>query len=79
MVRIGNVVLNGRVVLGPMAGVTDFAFRAVCRAQGAALTTTEMVSAKALVYRDEQTKAESPCVVPDGTTTDHPGQHGKGL
>ena len=57
MVRIGNVAINGRVVLGPMAGVTDFAFRAVCRAQGAALTTTEMVSAKALVYRDEKTKS----------------------
>ena len=57
MPYIGNVQLNGRVVLGPMAGVTDFAFRAVCRAQGAALTTTEMVSAKALVYKDEKTKA----------------------
>lgn len=57
MPYIGNVQLNSRVVLGPMAGVTDFAFRAVCRAQGAALTTTEMVSAKALVYRDEKTKA----------------------
>jgi tRNA-dihydrouridine synthase B len=40
-----------------MAGVTDFAFRALCRAQGAALTTTEMVSAKALVYKDEKTKS----------------------
>ena len=57
MPNIGNVQLKGRVVLGPMAGVTDFAFRAVCRAQGAALTTTEMVSAKALVYKDEKTKA----------------------
>jgi putative TIM-barrel protein, nifR3 family len=57
MIRIGNVQLKGRVVLAPMAGVTDFAFRAVCRAQGAALTTTEMVSAKALVYKDEKTKA----------------------
>ena len=57
MPNIGNVQLNGRVVLAPMAGVTDFAFRAVCRAQGAALTTTEMVSAKALVYKDEKTKA----------------------
>ena len=52
MIRIGNVQLKGRVVLAPMAGVTDFAFRAVCRAQGAALTTTEMVSAKALVIED---------------------------
>ena len=51
-----------------MAGVTDFAFRRVCRGLGAALTTTEMVSAKALVYKDEKTKAllyipedEHPC------------------
>ena len=57
MSNIGNVQLHGRVVLGPMAGVTDFAFRALCRAQGAALTTTEMISAKALVYKDEKTKS----------------------
>ena len=57
MVSIGGVELRGRAVLAPMAGVTDFAFRALCRAQGAALTTTEMVSAKALVYHDEKTKA----------------------
>lgn len=40
-----------------MAGVTDFAFRGVCRSLGAALTTTEMVSAKALCFGDEKTKA----------------------
>ena len=57
MVRIGTVELSGRVVLAPMAGVTDFAFRRLCRQQGAALTTSEMVSARALVYRDEKTKA----------------------
>ena len=39
-----------------MAGVTDFAFRGVCHTLGAALTTTEMVSAKALCYHDEKTK-----------------------
>ena len=53
MVKIGDVELNGRLTLAPMAGVSDFAFRGVCREQGAAMTTTEMVSAKALVYRDE--------------------------
>ena len=57
MVKIGNVEINGSFTLGPMAGVTDFAFRDVCRGLGAALTTTEMVSAKALVYKDEKTKA----------------------
>lgn len=58
------------MTLAPMAGVTDFAFRRVCRELGAALTVTEMVSARALVYRDEKTKAllyippeEHPCAV----------------
>ena len=57
MVKIGTVEIGGHVVLAPMAGVTDFAFRRLCRAQGAALTTSEMVSAKALVYRDEKTRS----------------------
>lgn len=57
MVKIGNVEIAGKLTLAPMAGVTDAAFRAVCRVQGAALTCTEMVSAKALVYKDEKTKS----------------------
>ena len=56
MVKIGNVEIHGPLTLAPMAGVTDAPFRALCRAQGAALTCTEMVSAKALVYHDEKTK-----------------------
>ena len=56
MVKIGDVDIRGPLVLAPMAGVTDAPFRALCRAQGAALTCTEMVSAKALVYHDEKTK-----------------------
>ena len=52
MVKIGDIELRGNLTLAPMAGVTDFAFRRVCRNLGAALTTTEMVSAKALVYKD---------------------------
>ena len=56
MVKIGSVELKGNLTLGPMAGVTDFAFRGVCHTLGAALTTTEMVSAKALTYHDEKTK-----------------------
>ena len=57
MVKIGTVEIGGHVVLAPMAGVTDFAFRRLYREQGAALTTSELVSAKALVYRDEKTKS----------------------
>lgn len=66
--KIGDIELCGNLTLAPMAGVTDFAFRRVCRGLGAALTTTEMVSAKALVYKDEKTKSllyipedEHPC------------------
>ena len=53
--QIGCVTLAGRMVLAPMAGVTDRAFRQICREQGAALTVTEMVSAKALTYGDKKT------------------------
>ena len=54
--KIGNVEITGRLTLAPMAGVTDAAFRHICRELGAALTTSEMVSAKALVYGDKKTK-----------------------
>ncbi len=55
--KIGNVTLPGNVTLAPMAGVTDAAFRRLCRSQGAALTCTEMVSARALVYKDKKTES----------------------
>lgn len=42
---------------GPMAGVTDLAFRLICRELGAGLTVTEMVSAKALCYQDKKAGA----------------------
>ena len=57
MTKIGNVEIGGRLVLAPMAGVTDAGFRHVCREAGAALTSTEMVSAKALVYQDSKTRS----------------------
>lgn len=57
MVSIGGVEIKGRLTLAPMAGVSDFAFRTICTELGAAMTTTEMVSAKALVYKDEKTKS----------------------
>ncbi len=56
MVKIGNIEIKEKLILAPMAGVTDGGFRAVCREQGAALTYTEMVSAKALVYQDAKSK-----------------------
>ena len=56
MVTIGNVKLEGRLFLAPMAGVTDAAFRLLCRKHGAALCTTEMISSKALMYQDAKTR-----------------------
>ena len=55
--RIGNLELNNPVALGPMAGVTDWAFRTVCAQLGANLTVTEMVSSRALVYKDKKSAA----------------------
>ena len=54
--KIGTVEIPGVVALAPMAGVTDFAFRRLCRSCGAALTTTEMVSARALAYNDGRSR-----------------------
>ena len=55
--KIGTLTLSGRVLLAPMAGVTDCAFRQICREQGAALTVTEMVSTKALWFGDRKSPA----------------------
>lgn len=53
--RIGTVELPGNLALAPMAGVTDQAFRVICKELGADYTVTEMVSAKALCYQDKKT------------------------
>ena len=54
--RIGDINIESKLALAPMAGVTDLAFRILCRELGAGLTYTEMVSAKALVYQDGKTR-----------------------
>ena len=56
MVKIGSVEIGGAFALAPMAGVTDYAFRKLCRRHGAALTVTEMISARALCYHDAKTR-----------------------
>jgi tRNA-dihydrouridine synthase B len=56
-VKLGNLELNTPIALGPMAGVTDWAFRTVCAELGANLTITEMVSSRALVYKDKKSAA----------------------
>ncbi|MBO5130612.1 MAG: tRNA dihydrouridine synthase DusB [Oscillospiraceae bacterium] len=52
--KIGNLEVNHPLVLGPMAGVTDLAFRTICAGLGANITVTEMVSSRALVYKDKK-------------------------
>ena len=55
--HIGSIEIENPLFLGPMAGVTDWAFRTVCAEQGANVTVTEMVSSRALVYRDKKSAA----------------------
>ena len=55
--RLGNYEIEQPLVLGPMAGVTDWAFRAICARLGANITVTEMVSSRALVYQDKKSAA----------------------
>ncbi len=56
MTAVGGVELAGRLCLAPMAGVTDAAFRLLCRKHGAALCCTEMISSRALMYQDRKTR-----------------------
>jgi nifR3 family TIM-barrel protein len=55
-VMIGNVKIDVPLALGPMAGVTDLPFRLLCKEQGAGLVYTEMVSAKAILYKNRNTQ-----------------------
>lgn len=54
---IGNVVLDNSYILAPMAGVSDLPFRLLCKDQGAGLLCMEMVSAKAIQYKNKNTEA----------------------
>ncbi len=53
--KIGSLALESPFLLAPLAGVTDSAFRRICRSMGAAMTYTEMVSGKGLYYKDKNT------------------------
>lgn len=53
--KIGNVEIENSLALGPMAGVTDLPFRLLCKEQGCGLLYTEMVSAKAILYKNKNT------------------------
>lgn len=54
--KIGNVELENNLILAPMAGVTDLPFRMLCKEQGCGLLYTEMVSAKAILYKNRNTQ-----------------------
>ncbi len=67
---IGNVRIDGKLFLGPMAGVTDLPFRLLCKEKGANLVYTEMVSAKGIQYNNKNTELllkisekERPCAL----------------
>ena len=53
---IGRLSTKNNILLAPMAGYTDFAFRSLCAHLGAGITVTEMVSAKGLIYKNENTR-----------------------
>ena len=55
--QIGKLDIKNPLALGPMAGVTDWAFRTICAELGAGITVTEMVSSRALVYKDKKSEA----------------------
>ncbi|NCB48312.1 MAG: tRNA-dihydrouridine synthase family protein [Clostridia bacterium] len=68
--KIGNIEIENNLILAPMAGVTDIAFRELCKHFGAGLTVTEMVSVKALLFKNKKTQllletflGEKPCAV----------------
>ena len=52
--NIGTIQVDNPLFLAPMAGVTDWAFRTICAELGAGVTVTEMVSSRALVYKDKK-------------------------
>ena len=70
MIKLGDVTLRHGLFLAPMAGFSDRAMRLVCREQGAEYLTSEMISAKAVTYKDKKTFAlcnlyedEMPCAL----------------
>lgn len=54
--KIGDLTIENKVFLAPMAGVTDLPFRLLCREEGCGMLYTEMVSAKAILYHNKNTE-----------------------
>ena len=67
--KIGNVTLKNNIIVAPMAGYTDLAFRSLCQKYGAGLVCTEMISSQALHYKNKKTEDmllsidKKPCAV----------------
>lgn len=57
MLKIGNLKLKSRLILAPMAGISDFPFRMINRKFGAELAFTEMINARSLGYKSKKTKS----------------------
>ena len=55
MWKIKNVEINGKIVVAPMAGISNMTFRRICKSMGASLVVAEMVSDKAITYGNEKT------------------------
>ena len=53
--KIGNITIKNQVVLAPMAGVCNSAFRRICKEMGCGLIYAEMVSDKAITYKNKKT------------------------
>ena len=68
--QLGAVTLKNGLILAPMAGVTDAAFRALCRRMGADMTVSEMVSAKALCYEQKSRPGVPVRTAPLATVTE---------
>ncbi len=68
--KIGNLEISNNIFLAPMAGVTDLAFRCMCKEYECGFTYSEMISAKGLYYKDKKTddlmeldESEKPCAI----------------
>ena len=55
-IKIGNLELENNIFLAPMAGITDKAYRKICKENGAGLVCTEMISSRAIYHDDSKTK-----------------------
>ena len=53
--NIGNVVIDGKIIVAPMAGISNMTFRKICKSMGASLVVAEMVSDKAITFGNEKT------------------------